>query len=97
MRGHATHANNAEDRGVADAKQHIQNLRPDQVAAELSGQNPQVDLRGPEEPAQNGSIVGAWTQPRSQSKCACPAGPTASTARFVKLGAAYERRRVPGS
>ena len=65
MRGHATLANNAEDRGVADAKQHIQNLRPDQVAAELgSGQVLLVDLREPDEPAQNGSIVGATHAPR---------------------------------
>src|SRR4051812_45407717 len=45
---------------VADAKTRTQNLTPDQLAAEIeTGQPLLVDLREPEECAQNGTIPGA--------------------------------------
>jgi rhodanese-related sulfurtransferase len=50
---------------VADAKQHIENLTPDQLSAELAkSQVLLVDLREPEERAQNGHIEGAVHAPR---------------------------------
>ena len=50
---------------VAEAKQHIENLTPDQVAAEVAdGQPLLVDLREPEERAQTGAIPGAVHAPR---------------------------------
>jgi rhodanese-related sulfurtransferase len=50
---------------VADARQHIENLTPDQVAAELArGQVLLVDIREPHERVQNGSIAGAIHAPR---------------------------------
>ena len=50
---------------VAEAKGRIQNLTPDQVAAELEGGDALlVDLREPEERAQNGIIPGAIHAPR---------------------------------
>jgi len=50
---------------VADARQHIENLTPEQVAAELgSGQVVLIDLREPEERAQNGTIGDAVSAPR---------------------------------
>src|SRR5438132_8218270 len=50
---------------VATAKQHIENLTPDQVASELeTGDAVLVDLREPDERAQNGNIDGAVHAPR---------------------------------
>jgi rhodanese-related sulfurtransferase len=50
---------------VADAKRQIENLTPDQLAAELrNGPVLLVDLREPDERAQNGAIVGAVPAPR---------------------------------
>jgi rhodanese-related sulfurtransferase len=50
---------------VADARQHIQNLTPDALAAELSsGQVVLIDVREPAECAQNGTIPGAVNAPR---------------------------------
>ena len=50
---------------VSEAKQRIENLTPDQLAAELErGQVVLVDLREPEERAQTGAIHGAVHAPR---------------------------------
>lgn len=50
---------------VADAKQHIENLTPDQVATELrTGEVLLVDLREPDERSQNGYIEHAVHAPR---------------------------------
>ena len=50
---------------VAEAKQRVENLTVDQVAAELErGEAVLVDLREPEERAQNGAIPGAVHAPR---------------------------------
>jgi rhodanese-related sulfurtransferase len=50
---------------VAEAKQHIENLTPDQMAAELAaGQPLLVDLRELDERAQSGCIPGAVHAPR---------------------------------
>ena len=50
---------------VAEAKQRVENLDPEQVAAELArGEALLVDLREPEERAQNGVIPGALFAPR---------------------------------
>jgi rhodanese-related sulfurtransferase len=50
---------------VAEAKQRIENLTPEQVAAEVEGgQAVLVDLREPEERAQSGAIPGAVHAPR---------------------------------
>src|SRR5437868_15549065 len=50
---------------VAQAKQNIQNLTPDEVARELAnGRVVLVDLREPDERAQTGSIPGAVHAPR---------------------------------
>jgi len=50
---------------VADAKQRIENLTPDQVAAELAQSDVLlVDLREAEERAQKGAIPGAVHAPR---------------------------------
>src|SRR5438046_10712792 len=50
---------------VAAAKQRIENLKPDQVAAEISSNDVTlVDLREPDERAQTGSIPGAIHAPR---------------------------------
>jgi rhodanese-related sulfurtransferase len=50
---------------VADARQHVQNLTPDQLAAELgSEQVLVVDLREPEERTQSGVISGSANAPR---------------------------------
>ena len=50
---------------VADARQHIQNLTPDDLAAEIaSGQVVLIDVREPAECAQNGTIPGAVNAPR---------------------------------
>jgi rhodanese-related sulfurtransferase len=50
---------------VADARQRIENLTPDQVAAELArGQVLLVDIREPHERVQSGSIAGAVHAPR---------------------------------
>jgi rhodanese-related sulfurtransferase len=50
---------------VGHAKQHIENLTPDQGAAELAASQPLlVDLREPDERAQSGSIPGAVHAPR---------------------------------
>jgi rhodanese-related sulfurtransferase len=50
---------------VADARQHIQNLSPEQLAAELGDdQVLLVDLREPEERSQTGCIAGAVHAPR---------------------------------
>jgi rhodanese-related sulfurtransferase len=50
---------------VADAKQRIENLTPDQFAAETKrGEALVVDLREPEERAQNGAVPGATNAPR---------------------------------
>jgi rhodanese-related sulfurtransferase len=50
---------------VAEAKQHIENLTADQVAAELAASQPLlVDLREPDERMQTGSIAGDVAAPR---------------------------------
>jgi rhodanese-related sulfurtransferase len=50
---------------VAEAKQRIENLTPDQVAAELGDSQVRVvDLREPDERAQSGTIPGAVHAPR---------------------------------
>jgi rhodanese-related sulfurtransferase len=50
---------------VADARQHIQHLTPDELAAEMgSDQVLVVDLREPEERTQSGVIAGAAHAPR---------------------------------
>ncbi len=50
---------------VSEAKQHIENLTPDSVAAELAAGRPLlVDLREPDERAQNGTIPGGLNAPR---------------------------------
>src|SRR5437868_6460639 len=50
---------------VAAAKQRIKNLKPDEVAAEISTEDVAlVDLREPDERAQTGSIPGAIHAPR---------------------------------
>ena len=50
---------------VAEAKQRVENLSVDQTAAELeTGDAVLVDLREPEERAQNGTIPGAVHAPR---------------------------------
>ena len=50
---------------VSEAKQRIENLTPEQVAAELArGDVLLVDLREPEERAQTGTIPGAVHAPR---------------------------------
>ncbi len=50
---------------VAEAKERVENLNPEQVAIELAERDPLlVDLREPEERAQNGSIPGAVPAPR---------------------------------
>jgi rhodanese-related sulfurtransferase len=60
---HTTHTTVAQL--VADARQRIQNMTPDQVATELgSGPVLLVDVREPEERALNGSIAGAVHAPR---------------------------------
>ena len=62
---------------VSEAKQHIENLTPDQVAAELErGQVVLVDLREPGERAQTGAIRGAVHAPRGMLEFyADPASP----------------------
>ena len=49
---------------VRDAKQNVENLTPDQVEKELSGDAVLVDLREPEERASTGAIPGAIHAPR---------------------------------
>jgi rhodanese-related sulfurtransferase len=50
---------------VAEARQHIENLTPAQVAAELFAGSPLlVDLREPDERARNGVLPGAVPAPR---------------------------------
>ena len=51
---------------IAEAKQQIENLTPDQLAAELAAAQPVllVDLREPLERAQDGSIGGSVHAPR---------------------------------
>src|SRR5438105_13866373 len=50
---------------VAAAKQRIKNLKPDEVAAEISTADVTlIDLREPDERAQTGSIPGAVHAPR---------------------------------
>jgi rhodanese-related sulfurtransferase len=50
---------------VSEAKQHIENLTPEQVASKLAaGQALLVDLREAEERAQSGAIPGAIHAPR---------------------------------
>ena len=49
---------------VAEAKQRVENLTPDQVAAELAGEVLLVDLRESEERSHNGTIAGAVHAPR---------------------------------
>jgi rhodanese-related sulfurtransferase len=62
---------------VAEAKQHIENLTADQVAAEIAEGRPLlVDLREPEERAQTGAIPGAAHAPRGMLEFyADPASP----------------------
>ena len=62
---------------VTEAKQHIENLMPDQVEHETaSGQAVLVDLREPEERAQTGAIPGAVHAPRGMLEFyADPASP----------------------
>jgi rhodanese-related sulfurtransferase len=62
---------------VAAAKQHIENLTPDQVAAELTtGQPLLVDLREADELAQSGTIPGGVHAPRGMLEFyADPASP----------------------
>lgn len=50
---------------VAEAKGRVQNLTPEQVADEMqSGDATLIDIREPEERAQNGAIAGAVHAPR---------------------------------
>ncbi len=50
---------------VAEAKQRVENLTPDQVASEVTeGGAVLIDLREPEERVQNGAIPGAIHAPR---------------------------------
>ena len=49
---------------VREAKQQVENLTPDQVEKELSGDAVLVDLREPEERASTGAIPGAIHAPR---------------------------------
>ena len=49
---------------VREAKQNVENLTPDQVEKELSGDAVLVDLREPEERASTGAIPGAIHAPR---------------------------------
>ena len=50
---------------VGEAKGRIQNLTPQQVADEMEGGNATlIDIREPEERAQNGAIAGAVHAPR---------------------------------
>jgi rhodanese-related sulfurtransferase len=50
---------------VAEAKQHIENLTPDQFAAELARNTALVvDIREPDERAQSGAIPGSTLAPR---------------------------------
>ncbi len=50
---------------VADAKSRTENLTPDQLASEMeAGEAVLIDLREPEERAQNGIIAGAIHAPR---------------------------------
>jgi rhodanese-related sulfurtransferase len=62
---------------VAEARERTENLTPDQVAIELAERDPLlVDLREPEERAQNGSIPGAVPAPRGMLEFwADPASP----------------------
>ena len=61
---------------VAEAKQRIENLSPDQLAAELDAGALVVDLREPDERAQNGAIQGAVHAPRGMLEFyADPASP----------------------
>jgi rhodanese-related sulfurtransferase len=62
---------------VAEAKQRVENLTPEQVAAELeAGSVVLVDLREPEERAQSGAIPGALHAPRGMLEFyADPASP----------------------
>ncbi len=69
---------------VADAKQRIQNLTPDQVAAELESGNPLlVDLRESEERAQTGAISGAVHAPRGMLEFYADASSPYHRAEFV--------------
>jgi rhodanese-related sulfurtransferase len=49
---------------VAEAKRRVQNLTPEQVAGELEQGATLVDIREPEERAQNGTLAGAIHAPR---------------------------------
>ncbi|CAN5152613.1 rhodanese-like domain-containing protein [soil metagenome] len=50
---------------IGEAKGRIQNLTPQQVADEMEGGNATlIDIREPEERAQNGAIAGAVNAPR---------------------------------
>jgi rhodanese-related sulfurtransferase len=62
---------------VAEAKQRVENLTPEQVAAELeAGSVVLVDLREPEERAQSGAIPSALHAPRGMLEFyADPASP----------------------
>ena len=62
---------------VAGAKQRVENLTPDQVAAEVEKQGAVLfDLREPDERAQNGAIPGAIGAPRGMLEFwADPASP----------------------
>jgi rhodanese-related sulfurtransferase len=62
---------------VAEARQRVENLTPEQVAAELeAGSLVLVDLREPEERAQSGAIPGALHAPRGMLEFyADPASP----------------------
>lgn len=62
---------------VAEAKQSVENLTPEQVAAEIArGQVLLVDLREPDERSENGGIAGAVQAPRGMLEFyADPASP----------------------
>ncbi|MFN8636352.1 MAG: rhodanese-like domain-containing protein [Chloroflexota bacterium] len=62
---------------VADARQRVEGLTPEQVAAEIgSGRALLVDLRESEERTQAGIIAGALHVPRGMLEfCADPSGP----------------------
>jgi rhodanese-related sulfurtransferase len=56
---------------VAEAKQHIENLTPEQLEAELSSNHVVlVDLREPDDRAQNGTIRGAVHTPSGMPRVA---------------------------
>jgi rhodanese-related sulfurtransferase len=65
MKGTTTMASKTAAQLVSEAKGRVQNLTPQQVAAELEqGGVTLIDIREPEERVQNGAIAGALPAPR---------------------------------